>query len=230
MSSRKFLGFFVCYRGIEIEQDKIDAILKMPEPRNIREFKSLQGRLAYLRRLISNLAGQCQPFSRLMKKGVPFQWDEACTNAFSSIKTYLMKPPVLVAPTPGKPLNLYIAVQERSDRALLAQENDDGKESALYYFSRMMTLNELNYSLIEKMCLALIFEIQKWKHYFQADVVRLISKVNPLKYIMSRPVLSDRLGRWYLQLQQFEITYIPKKTVKRQVTADFLADHPIPAE
>ncbi|XP_073046056.1 uncharacterized protein [Primulina eburnea] len=47
---------------------------------------------------------------------------------------------------------------------------------------------------------------------------------------MSRPVLSDRLARWYLQLQQFEIIYIPQKAVKGQALADFLADHPIPAD
>ncbi|XP_012849590.1 PREDICTED: uncharacterized protein LOC105969382 [Erythranthe guttata] len=230
VTSGKFLGFVVRHRGIEIEQAKIDAILKIREPRNIHELKSLQGKLAYLRRFISNLAGRCQPFSRLMKKDVPFEWDEACTSAFESIKSYLTKPPVLIAPVPGRSLILYIAAQDRSVGALLAQENDDGKESALYYLSRTMTPNELNYSPIEKTCLALIFAIQKLKHYFQAHVVRLISRMNPLKYVMSKPVLSDRLARWYLQLQQFDITYIPQKAVKGQVLADFLADHPIPAE
>ncbi|KAL0463311.1 UNVERIFIED_CONTAM: hypothetical protein Slati_0218700 [Sesamum latifolium] len=47
---------------------------------------------------------------------------------------------------------------------------------------------------------------------------------------MSKPVLSDRLARWYLQLQQFKIVYVPQKAVKGQALADFLADHPIPAE
>ncbi|XP_070015546.1 uncharacterized protein [Nicotiana sylvestris] len=44
---------------------------------------------------------------------------------------------------------------------------------------------------------------------------------------MSKPVLSDRLARWYLQFQQFEILYIPQKAVKGQALVDFLADHPI---
>ncbi|KAL0463334.1 UNVERIFIED_CONTAM: hypothetical protein Slati_0221000 [Sesamum latifolium] len=48
VTPEKFLGFIVFHRGIEIEYAKIDAILKMPEPRNIHEFKSLQGKLAYL--------------------------------------------------------------------------------------------------------------------------------------------------------------------------------------
>ncbi|KAK4409603.1 Transposon Tf2-12 polyprotein [Sesamum angolense] len=230
VTSGKFLGFIVRQRGIEIEQAKIDAILRMPEPRNIHELKSLQGKLAYLWRFISNLAGRCQPFSHLMKKDVPFQWDEACDKAFKSIKSYLMKPPVLVAPVPGRPLILYIAAQERSVGILLAQKNDEGKENALYYLSRTMTPNEIKYSPIEKLCLALIFSIQKLKHYFQSHSIHLVSKVNPLKYVMAKPVLSDRLARWYLQLQQFEITYVPQKAVKGQVLADFLADHPMPAE
>ena len=161
VTSRKFLGFIVRRRGIEIEQSKIEAILKMPEPQNIHELKSLHGRLGYLRRFISNLAGRCQLFSRLMKKEIPFEWDEVCNNAFKSIKAYLMKPPVLVALTLGWPLVLYISVQKHSVGALLAQENDEGKENALYYLSRMMMLCELNYSSIEKMYLALVFAIQK---------------------------------------------------------------------
>ncbi|KAM1717857.1 hypothetical protein ACFX11_025647 [Malus domestica] len=72
--------------------------------------------------------GRCQLFCRLMKKDVPFVWDEACHNAFESIKKYLSSPPVLGAPVPGKPLILYIAAQESSVGALLAQENEFQKE------------------------------------------------------------------------------------------------------
>ncbi|KAL0455602.1 UNVERIFIED_CONTAM: hypothetical protein Slati_0899400 [Sesamum latifolium] len=84
-----------------------------------------------------------------MKKKVPFEWDEACDKAFKSIKSYLMKPPVLVAPVHGRPLILYVAAQERSVGILLAQKNDEGKENALYYLSRTMTPNELKIHLLK---------------------------------------------------------------------------------
>ncbi|KAL0297629.1 UNVERIFIED_CONTAM: hypothetical protein Sradi_6815000 [Sesamum radiatum] len=140
-----------------------------------------------------------------------------------------MKPPVFVAPVPRRPLILYVVAHESSVGILLAQKNDEGKENALYYLSTMM-LNELKYSLIEKLCLALIFSIQKLKHFFQSHSIHLVLKANPLKYVMAKPVLSDRLAKWYLQLQQFEITFVPQKIVKGQVLANFLVDRPMPAE
>ncbi|KAL0287173.1 UNVERIFIED_CONTAM: hypothetical protein Sangu_2704300 [Sesamum angustifolium] len=93
-----------------------------------------------------------------------------------------------------------------------------------------MAPNELKYSPIEKLCLALIFSIQKLKHYFQSHSIHLVSKAKPLKYFMTKLVLLDRLARWYLQLQKFEITYVPQKVVKGQFLADFLADHPMSTE
>ena len=86
VTSGKFLGFIVRHRGIEIDSSKIDAIQKMLEPRNIHDLKSLQGKLAYIRRFISNLVGHCQPFSCLMKKDAPFEWDEVCRMLLRATK------------------------------------------------------------------------------------------------------------------------------------------------
>ncbi|GKV47484.1 hypothetical protein SLEP1_g54386 [Rubroshorea leprosula] len=188
------------------------------------------GKLVYIRRFISNLAGWCHPFSKLMKKDAPFVWDEACQNAFESIKENFLHPLVLVAPILGRPLILYIAAQEYFLGALLAQVNEEGKENALYYLSRTLVGAKVNYSPIEKICLALIFSTKKLRHYMLAHVVHLISKADPLKYIMSKPMLFSRLVKWALLLSEFEIIYVPQKAIKGQALADFLADHPIPAK
>jgi hypothetical protein len=120
VSSGKFLGFIVTKHGIEVDPTKIKAIMDMPQPKNIHDLKSLQGHLAYIRRFISNLFGRCKPFSQLMKKGVPFEWDQACQNALEDIKKYLTNPPVLCAPIKGKPLILYTVAMPTSLGALLA--------------------------------------------------------------------------------------------------------------
>ncbi|XP_019253383.1 PREDICTED: uncharacterized protein LOC109232155 [Nicotiana attenuata] len=229
-TSGKFLAFIVRHRGIEVNPAKIDAIQKMPRPKNLRDLRSLQGNLAFIRRFISNLAGRCQPFNHLLRKHIPFHWDQSYQNAFESIKTYLLNPPVLGAPMLGTPLILYIAAQERSLGALLAQENVEGKEQALYYLSRTLIGAEMNYTPVEKICLALLYAIKKLRHYFEAYTIKLISRADPVKFVMTRPVLSERLARWSILFNEYEITYTPQKAVKGQALANFLADHPLPAE
>lgn len=64
-----------------------------------------------------------------------------------------------MAPITGEPLILYVAALERSLGALLAQNNEEGKENALYYLSQTLVGAEHNYSPIEKVCLALIFAV-----------------------------------------------------------------------
>ncbi|KAL0292484.1 UNVERIFIED_CONTAM: Transposon Tf2-12 polyprotein [Sesamum radiatum] len=200
VTSRKFLGFIVRNRSIEINPAKVDAIQRIPPPRNLKELRSLQGNLAFIRRFISNLTGRCQPFNHLMKKDAPFQWDEGFQNAFESIKRHLLNLPVLGAPTPEKPLILTL------------------------------TENELKYTPVEKVCLALFYAIKKFRHYFEAYSIRLTSRADPVKFVMSRPVLYGRLAKWSILFNQYEIEYVPQKSIKGQALANFLADHPMPAE
>ncbi|XP_020695374.2 uncharacterized protein LOC110108880, partial [Dendrobium catenatum] len=121
VTSGKFLGFVVRHRGIEIDPAKIEAILDMSSSKSLTQLRSLHGRLAYIRRFISNLSGRCQPFSVLAKKDTKFVWDEKCQNAFDDIKQYLSNPPVLAALISGKPLILYTAALDESLGSLLAQ-------------------------------------------------------------------------------------------------------------
>ena len=79
-----------------------------------------------------------------------------------------------MAPIQGRPLILYTAALERSLGAMLAQCNDEGKENALYCISRTMVGAEVNYSSMEKICLALVFAIQKLRHYLLSHRIILI--------------------------------------------------------
>ncbi|KAG9453125.1 hypothetical protein H6P81_006029 [Aristolochia fimbriata] len=173
--------------------------------------KKPSGASAYIRAVHLKSGGRCQPFNHLMKKDTPAEWNESCRRAFQNIKNYLMRPLVLMAPTSGKPLLLYIAAQEKSLGALLAQNDDQGKERPLYYLSRTMVGAELNYSPIEKTCLALIFAIQKLRHYLLANSTNLISRADPLKFIMSRPMLFGRLAKWALLLSRVRDQFHPSR-------------------
>ncbi|XP_074315068.1 uncharacterized protein LOC141651248 [Silene latifolia] len=110
---------------------------------------------------------------------------------------------------------------------MCAQEIEDRKERALYYLSRTLVGAELNYLPIEKICLALVFAIQKLRHYMQAHTIHVVSKADPIKYILSRPVLSGRLAKWAVLLKQYDLVFVPQKVVKGQAIADFFFDHPV---
>ena len=62
----------------------------------------------------------CEPLFRLLKKEVPIVWNEQFQEAFEKIKSYLMKPAILVPLVPEKPLLLYLTTMDTATRALLA--------------------------------------------------------------------------------------------------------------
>ena len=74
VSTRKFLGFLVHKRGIDVDP----AIATMKPPTNVKQLKSFLGRLSYIRRFIPGLASLTSSFSHLLKKNVPFVWSQEC--------------------------------------------------------------------------------------------------------------------------------------------------------
>ena len=58
----------VSHRGIKANPNKIQAILNMKSPRNIKEVQSLIGRVAALNRFVSKATNKCLPFFKVLKK------------------------------------------------------------------------------------------------------------------------------------------------------------------
>ncbi|PKI72916.1 hypothetical protein CRG98_006616, partial [Punica granatum] len=155
----KLLGFVVSERGIEVDPDKVKAIRELPAPSTVRELRGFLGRLNYIARFIANLTDKCQPLFRLLRKNASIKWDEECQKAFNTIKAYLVQPPVLVPPTPDRPLILYLTVRRQSLGCMLGQKDESTHaEHAIYYLSKKFTKGESNYPEIEKMCCALLTE------------------------------------------------------------------------
>ena len=223
-----FLGFLVHRRGVEIDKNKSRAVMEAKSPSNKKELQRFLGQVNYLRQFISNLARKIKEFSELLKlkDKEEFQWQENHQKAFDKIKEYLSKPPVLMPPRKGYPLKLYISATYESIGCLLAQNNLGGHEQAIYYLSRTLTPVEIKYSPIEKLCLALYFACSKLRHYVIQERVYIVSQTYLIKFMLNRPVISGRIGKWSLALAEFTLIYFPQKSVKGQALADFLADHP----
>ena len=76
VSAGKFLGFIIHEHGIEIDPKKVEAIRKLEEPTCKRDVQKLLGKINYLRRFISNLAGKIESFIPLLrlKHEAEFTW------------------------------------------------------------------------------------------------------------------------------------------------------------
>ena len=119
----KFLGFMVSQRGIEVNPNKIQAIMELTSPNTIKEVQILNGKVAALNRFISRATDKCLPFFRTLKKS--FEWITKCQQVFEELKAYLSSPPLLSLSKPGEELFLYLAISLVSVSATLVKEEKE---------------------------------------------------------------------------------------------------------
>ena len=170
------------------------------------------------------------PVFKLLRKNQPVEWNEECHKAFEKIKEYLTSPEVLKPPRQGKPLILYLALEENAMGAMLVQEGPDGVEHAMDYLSKKFLPYEEKYKLVEKTCLIMIWATRKLRHYFQSYKIQVVSKIDPLRYLFQVPALTEKISQWLVLLTKFDIEYITTKVIKDRAVAKFLALNAVEGE
>ena len=119
---------------------------------------------------MSRSSDKCQPFFQILKKA--FQWDAHYEEAFIVLKTYLSSPPILVSPSEGELLTLYLVVSDFSTSASLVRERDRTQQP-IYYCSRDLRGAEEKYSKMEKLVLALVTTARRLQPYFQDHTIKI---------------------------------------------------------
>ena len=163
VTAGKFLGFMVSQRGIEVNPEKIQAIMELGLPRTVKEVQSLNGKIAALNRFVSKATDKCLPFFRTLRKS--FEWTDECQKAFEDLKKYLSSPPLLCLSKPGEELYLYIAVSQAAISTVLVRE-EEGTQRPVYFVSRAFRGAEKRYPQMEKLAFALVAAARKLKPYF----------------------------------------------------------------
>ena len=74
------------------------------------------------------------------------------------------------------------------------------------------------------MSYALAWAAQRLRQYMLYYTTWLIARLDPIKYIFKKPLLSERIARWQVLLSEFDILYVSQKAIKGSAIADFLAD------
>ena len=120
VASGKFLGFMVSQRRIEVNPEKVQAIINMASPQTVKEVQKLTGKIATLNRFVSRAIDKCLPFFKTLKQA--FAWTDECEEAFQDLKRYLSNPPLLSPSKEGENLYLYLAVSTTAVSAALIRE------------------------------------------------------------------------------------------------------------
>ncbi|KAL0406016.1 UNVERIFIED_CONTAM: hypothetical protein Slati_3915500 [Sesamum latifolium] len=132
----------------------------MKAPACVNEVQRLTGRIAALSRFISKSAEKSLSFFKTLRKAKTFEWDASCQRAIEELKNYLAGLPLLVKPSLGDTLYLYLSATPQVVTSVLIRE-EEGKQLV-----KVLNGAEGRYTPIEKMALALVTTARRLRPYF----------------------------------------------------------------
>ena len=219
-----YLGHQVGQGSVRPRTAKVQAILDMPVPKTKRQLMRLLGMCGFYRRFVPNFAAVTTPLTNLLKKGVRFSWSADCQKALEMVKAILASEPVLVAPDFSVPFKLAVDACDVGVGAVLLQTDVSGIDRPVAYFSKKLNRHQKRYSTIEKEALALVLAVQHFEVYVCSaggDLV-VLTDHNPLTFLAKFKTSSQRVFRWSLILQPYNLTVVHLPG-KENVIADTLS-------
>jgi hypothetical protein len=100
------LGYKISERGIEVDKAKVDAIEKMPCPKDIKGIRSFLGHAGFYRRFIKDFSKISRPLTNILQKDVPFVFDDDYVEAFQTLKKALTTAPIVQPPDWNLPFEI----------------------------------------------------------------------------------------------------------------------------
>ena len=156
-------------------------------PKSKKEIRGFLGRLQYISRFIAKLTSTCEPIFKLLRKNEPHEWNDECQKDFELIEEYFLHPPILVPLMLEKPLLLYLSIMEYAVGSMLAQEDDDKNEKAMYYLSKRFHDYKTRYTPIEKSCFALVWALHKLRHIIIPFQIWVMARMDHLSNCLRNP-------------------------------------------
>src|SRR5713226_8518395 len=189
VKSGRLLGFIISKEGIRVNPLKVEAILQLSPPKNIRHLQCLQGMANFLRRFVVNFSNLTRGFMRLLKKDTPFYWDERAQESFDAFKRTLASTPVISPPNYSRDFLLYVAMSLETIGMVLDQEDEKLQDHVIYYLSRNLIDAEIRYSHVEKLVLATVHAVQRLRHYILLRQTLVVAHVNLFQFVLTQRMI-----------------------------------------
>jgi ribonuclease HI len=222
------LGFIVSERSIEANPEKIAAITNMGPIKDLKGVQRVMGCLAALSRFISRLGEKGLPLYCLLRKTERFTWTSEAEEALDNLKVLLTSAPILVPPAAGEALLIYVAATAQVvSAAIVVERREEGHalpiQRPVYFISEVLFETKIRYPQIQKLLYAVILTRRKLRHYFECHPVTVVSSF-PLGEIIQCREASGRIAKWAMEIMGETIPFAPRKAIKSQVLADFVAE------
>jgi hypothetical protein len=107
LSEVAFLGHVINQHGISVDPKNIATVVKWQRPSNVTEIHSFLGLAGYYRHFVQDFSIIAKPMTRLIEKGVTFEWCDECEISFQTLKNKLVNAPILTLSESGKRFMVY---------------------------------------------------------------------------------------------------------------------------
>ncbi len=216
----EYLGYILTREGIKPQSNKVQAILALAPPRNIKKLSRFLGMVQYYRDLwarrsdmlapLTSLVGECGQAKVSKAKGtkkVPWYWTEVHQKAFNEVKTTIAKEVVLAYPDFEKVFEINTDASTKQLGSVITQFN-----RPLAFFSRKLSVQQQKNSVTKVELLAIVETLKEFKGMLwgQGQLIKVYTDHKNLTRDALGPT-SDRVYRWRLiLLEEYgpEIVYI----------------------
>ena len=93
----------------------------------------------------------------------------------------------------------------------------------VYFISEVLSETKVRYPQIQKLIYVVILARRKLQHYFLGHPITVVSSF-PLGEIIQNREATGRIAKWSVELMGETLTYAPRKAIKSQALADFVAE------
>ena len=102
---------------------------------------------------------------KLLKRDAKYEWTEECQKSLDILKEKMVTTPIMVFPNWKRPFHVHVDASSIALGIILAQPGDGGINPPIAFARRKLSSTKRNYTTIEREGLAMVYALQKFKHY-----------------------------------------------------------------